>query len=117
MITRDEYESAIKKRDESEEVIRVYHQEQATIFNKRMEENPIFTLDELIYSAFTKCKGCGSGLAYPRNCGPNHYWDCGDVLLGKIKNPGKEHAQFPFMYFEIKSEQQPSANGATTRPQ
>lgn len=79
-----------------------------------------YTDDELRYSAYSRCE-CGAGLAYPKDCGINHYWDCADILTGRAipadKEGAKQHAgQLPFMFYEIKSEDQPSANGATTRP-
>jgi FMN phosphatase YigB (HAD superfamily) len=75
-----------------------------------------FTDDELIYSATAKCKGCNAGMAYPKNVSPfGGFWDCSDVLTGR-KPVGREHITYSFMYYEIKSENQPSAQGATTRP-
>lgn len=115
-ISKEEYEAASKQRDAAEATMNAYHAQEQNVFNQRMNDNPIFTPEELVYSAFARCKGCNAGLAYPKGCGPRHYWDCADVLTGKIQNPGKEHVQFPFMFYDIKSEEQPSANGATTRP-
>jgi hypothetical protein len=48
-------------------------------------------------------------------------WDCSAILLGDAiasGEPGavKHTSQLPFIFYEIKSEHQPSANGATTRP-
>ncbi len=79
-----------------------------------------FNPDELIFSAYSRCM-CGSGVAYPKEIGMRGMWECGDVLLGKAiakGQPGsKSHdGPWPFAFFEIKSENQPSANGATTRP-
>lgn len=115
MITKEQYEKAVKDRESAEKIISEFHEQKRIAFKQRMKENPIFTEDELIFSATIRCKGCGAGLAYPKDCGPGHYWDCSGVLLGKIKNPGKEHEQYPFMYHEIKSEDQPSAHGHSTR--
>lgn len=74
---------------------------------------------DLIYAAYVRCK-CGAGMAYPRGCGPCHYWDCSDILAGRAVESGKpgavlHEAKLPFVFYEIKSENQPSANGATTR--
>lgn len=74
---------------------------------------------DLIYAAFNRCK-CGAGLAYPRGCGGWHYWACSDLLTGRAAatdpNDAWAHSpRLPFVAYEIKSEQQPSANGATTR--
>ena len=77
---------------------------------------------DLTYAAYDRCP-CGAGLAYtPKNTDPfKGYWDCSDILLERAKTkdePGyiQHTAQLPFIFYEIKSEDQPSANGATTRP-
>lgn len=86
---------------------------------------------KLTYAATTRCP-CGAGLAYPTD-GPgdpdsplnwpfNGYWDCSAILLGEAIESGQEKsvqhtAQLPFSFYEIKSENQPSAEGATTRPE
>ena len=78
-----------------------------------------FSDSELIYAAFARCK-CGAGMAYPRGIGIGGYWDCSAILTGAAVPSGQpgsvEHeAQLPFAFYEIKSENQPSAGGATTR--
>jgi len=76
-----------------------------------------FADDDLVYAA-TYCCDCGAGLAYPFGCGPRHYWDCSDILTGR-STPGdsKRHSDIrPFEFWEIRSENQPSARGYTTRP-
>lgn len=94
-----------------------------------LEAQPLF--DRLIYAANARCN-CGAGLAYdPANKGdkdspfkgPNK-WECGDILRYKTLTldeqavvASKTHDRgFPFAFYEIKSENQPSANGQTTRP-
>lgn len=75
-----------------------------------------FTDAALIYAADSRCP-CGAGLAYPRHVGPRGYWDCADILTGRAVPGEKEHtAKLPFTFYEVKSEQQPSASGRTTRP-
>jgi hypothetical protein len=81
-------------------------------------------IDRLVFSAGARC-ACGLGLAYdpagevawhkdsPLR-GPNA-WDCSGVLL-ETAPAGTTHDSFPFAFYEIKSENQPSALGATTRP-
>ena len=85
---------------------------------------------KLLYAATARCP-CGAGLAYPPD-GPgdetsphrwpfNGYWDCSAIWLGEAIESGQpgsvEHTdKLPFAFYEIKSENQPSANGATTRP-
>ena len=78
----------------------------------------------LVYAASTRCP-CGAGLAYDP-CyedesspfvGPlSGYWDCSEILLGTAKTEKKHTDKLPFAFYEVKSEGQPSANGATTRP-
>jgi hypothetical protein len=75
-----------------------------------------FTLEELTFSALARC-GCGAGIAYPKNIGIHGAWYCSAILLGEAK-PGTTHnSPLPFAMYEIKSENQPSAGGVTTRPQ
>ncbi len=74
---------------------------------------------KLVYAAKSRCP-CGAGLAYvPGN--PGGEWDCSAILLGEaipMDKPGSvQHtAPLPFVFYEILSENQPSAEGATTRP-
>lgn len=69
---------------------------------------------ELVYAATSRCL-CGAGMAYPKGIGGRGYWDCSDILTGRASTLVKHEARLPFMFYEIKSENQPSANGATTR--
>lgn len=92
-----------------------------------------FTDDSLRYSAYSRCQ-CGAGLAYPRDPSvrqmkewtgdsPFHHWDhwdCSDILTGRAIPGNQEGAKvhsgkLPFAFYEVKSEDQPSSNGATTR--
>lgn len=81
---------------------------------------------DLVYAATARCN-CGAGLAYvpaeARPGGSMLFWDCSEILTGRAvpsSQPGyKFHSpQYPFIYFEIVSEDQPSARrtGFTTRP-
>ena len=74
-------------------------------------------MDDLIYAATVRCP-CGAGMAYREG---DDAWDCSAILLGTAVPSGepgsvKHEARLPFVFYEIKSEKQPSANGATTRP-
>jgi hypothetical protein len=73
----------------------------------------------LTYAAFARCP-CGAGMAYDpvgESGKPfGGYWDCSAILLGVADKSVKHSAQLPFAFYEIKSDQQPSAGGATTRP-
>jgi hypothetical protein len=77
--------------------------------------------DELTYAATARCP-CGAGLAYDDTCvqdpfnGPS-YWDCSAILLGTADRDAQHTDRLPFAFYEIKSEGQPSALGATTRPE
>lgn len=80
-----------------------------------------FDLSELVYASHSRCL-CGAGMAYPKDVGGWGAWYCGDILLGRAIRKGQEGARehevaLPFTFYEIKSENQPSANGATTRPE
>ncbi len=70
--------------------------------------------EDLCFSATARC-GCGAGLAYPKKSGMHGSWHCSAILLGAADKT-QTHDKLPFAFYEIKSENQPSANGATTRP-
>lgn len=79
---------------------------------------------KLVYAATSRCP-CGLGLAYERakeswrdaKRGTADWWDCSGIILGTA-DPNVQHtAKLPFRFYEVKSEEQPSANGATTRPE
>ena len=74
-----------------------------------------FVDSELVYAAVARCD-CGAGYAYPQHCGPFHYWDCSAIMKGVARTDMKHSPQYPFSFYDIKSEGQPSANGKTTRP-
>lgn len=76
-----------------------------------------FRMDELIFASLARCE-CGAGFAYPKGVGVWGSWYCSDILRGKAETNSSEikHSNCrPFSMYNIKSEQQPSANGATTR--
>ena len=117
MITKEQYQEAVKKRGDAQEVLNAYHRQQQQTFEDRWEafkKGQPFKPEEIRYSATDRCV-CGAGLAYPPSCGSNHQWDCSKVLLQEVKT-NEGHQSFPFAFYEIKSEIQPSAYGATTRP-
>jgi hypothetical protein len=76
---------------------------------------------DVVYAARHRCP-CGAGLAYTTDADPfSGAWDCAAILTGTAIPSGEpgavEHtARLPFVFYEIKSERQPSAEGATTRP-
>lgn len=84
----------------------------------------MFSAKELVFSATARCR-CGSGLAYPRKSAGHarvradgllaqSAWICAAVLLGATDG-GPGHDAYPFALYEIKSDEQPSAGGASTR--
>jgi hypothetical protein len=117
----DEQEAQIQLLKEQ---FRIEYQKVADICKLKIQSVQLkldsFTENELIFSAFSRCE-CGAGLAYPKDIGPHGSWYCSDILLGRAlseNQPGSKTHSFPlsFMFYEVKSENQPSANGATTRP-
>lgn len=86
--------------------------------------------DELIYSACARCK-CGAGMAYIKGIGAFGFWGCSAQLKHEVPDKqvifapglfskditGHPHdAGLMFTVWEIKSELQPSAHNASTRP-
>ncbi len=113
MVTKEQYDAAAKRMEEDQETVNKFFKEKQEVFNKRMEENPIFTDDELIYSGTNRFI-CGAGLAYPKDCGGNHYWDCSSLLKGETQLGALQHSpQYPFMTYSIHGE---SEYRGTTRP-
>lgn len=123
----DKYAEADKLEAQAKELRKEAHGE-------RLEEGRKRPLAErLCYAATSRCP-CGAGLAYdPFGASGGHpekgendspfvgvlsgYWDCSAILLGTQAPPPMKHTdQLPFSFYEIKSENQPSAHGATTRP-
>lgn len=71
--------------------------------------------NRLLYAATARCT-CGAGLAYDESTGTAKQWECSRVLLGEAQQESGHIEPLPFAFYEIKSEGQPSAQGATTRP-
>lgn len=111
MITEDQLAQAIKQRDEADEVVATYFKEKQVAFQQRLIDSPVFTDDELYYSAYQLCE-CGHGLAYPKTCGPSHYWDCSAILKGIADRAVTHTGQLLFSFYDIKSE---SERNGTTR--
>jgi hypothetical protein len=80
-------------------------------------------LSRLVFAARDRCN-CGAGMAYDPvgpGVGPfvsplNGYWQCSAQILGTADESIAHTPNLPFAFYEILSENQPSANGATTRP-
>jgi len=111
MITEKQYKKALEQEKEAKEVITSYYKEKDAAFQKRLTDNPIFTDEELRYSATALCP-CGHGLAYPKGCSPHHYWDCSAILKGIADVNVKHEAKLPFAFYKVKGE---SERNGTTR--
>jgi hypothetical protein len=79
-----------------------------------------YTDEDLIYASTLRCP-CGAGMAYVRGAKPGDYWDCSAILKGEAIPSGQpgsvtHEARLPFVFYKVKSEEQPSAQGMTTRP-
>ena len=73
------------------------------------------SIDELVYAAVKRCP-CGAGMAYAKGSGPRGHWDCSAILLGTADKDVRHEAKLPFAFWSSRSENQPSAQGHTTRP-
>lgn len=76
----------------------------------------VFAPDDLTYAATARCP-CGAGLAHPDESGIHGRWVCSAVLTGTANRAVAHDLDLPFAFFDVKSEGQPSAGGATTRPE
>lgn len=116
-VTEDEYKQSIKDEKAAQLVQRRWFHQNRIAYEARLAEfrnGRFFTKDELCYSSDAKCS-CGYGVAYPKMTNNMHdKWTCAAVLLGRHA-PNTQHDAFPFAFYEIKSEDQPSAYGRTTR--
>lgn len=86
----------------------------------RGDRSQAFSQSELRYAASSRC-ACGAGMAYPVDGPLDGAWDCSSILTGTAAHKGEpgatQHtARLPFAFWSVKSEDQPSAGGRTTRP-
>lgn len=81
---------------------------------RQADPTAAFSADELRFAATERC-ACGAGLAYPIGCNVHDAWHCSAILRGIASRELAHSAPLPFSFYEIKSEDQPSARGATTR--
>jgi len=107
-----------EKRKELDELSRL------AVEKKTSEQRAKPISERIVNSAHARCP-CGAGLAYDPVAedetnvfkGPGSgYWDCSAIILGTQDNSVKHTAKLPFAFYDVKSEGQPSACGATTRP-
>ena len=118
MITEEQYREALATQKAAQEIINLYGKQSIENFKARWErfekQGEYFTDEDLRYSAGARCDKCGAGLAYPKGCDGFHQWTCSNVLKGIGTDKG--HGAYPFAFYEIKSEEQSSAYGHSTRP-
>lgn len=117
-MTKDELFTKAKELDTEAKSLR----EQATqMDNDELRQKSV--ADRIVYAAHERCL-CGAGLAYDPLFedeasvfkGPlSGYWDCSAILTGTADASVQHTGKLPFSFYAIKSEQQPSACGATTR--
>lgn len=105
IVSHEEYMDALLQRQLLDQRIRTYEAERQTAVHLRAHKlaEP-FKDDELVYSRENRCN-CGAGLAYPKGCGPFHYWRCSAQLKtagGQV--PGLHSNPLPFGSYEIKAE-------------
>lgn len=74
------------------------------------------TADDLVWAATARCK-CGAGYVYPNfTHSPHGHWLCSAYILGTAPVGSEHDCAKPFAFWKIKSDRQPSAGGASTRP-
>jgi hypothetical protein len=98
-----------------------FREEAAALRMEQLKAKPI--ADRLVWAAYARCP-CTAGLAYdpcyedetsPFKGPLSGAWDCSKILLGTADPTVMHTGKLPFAFYKIKSEGQPSANGATTR--
>jgi hypothetical protein len=122
MIRKEELKEEISKikltlEPLEKELTEIYKQEEVLISKKIQDCYSLkdkFIEDDLRYAARDRCP-CGAGMAYPKNIGINGGWHCSDILLGRASVEDTHDPELPFAFYDIKSADQPSANGATTK--
>jgi hypothetical protein len=108
------YGTSLLTIDEAKEVLRFVLEEPAP--SPFVETKPgTHKAEELIFAAYSRCP-CGLGLAYVKGEGGHGRWDCSGILMGTADARVKHTDQLPFIFYDVRSELQPSAQGATTRP-
>ena len=110
-----ELEAKLKPLKERQVEIRL---EKAKNVEERIKQaqrgNGDFNPEELVFAAYSRCP-CGAGMAYPTNVSFHGSWECSAILMGEADRRVIHESPLPFAFYEIKSENQPSADGATTR--
>ena len=116
MVSKEEFNKAMTDRLKAQETISAYMKEQEELFQKRLNEGPAFNDDELVYSHHCFCP-CGHGLAYPRGCGIQHYWDCSVILKGIADKKAKHTGKLPFAFYNVRAESVDGTTRGVFKPQ
>lgn len=103
------------KRDRLREIYFEEEKETEERIQKAMKGQGDFNLEELRFASKDRCI-CSAGFAYPTGIGIHGSWYCSTILMGKAIHGSSHSDALPFSFYNIKSEDQPSANGVTTRP-
>ena len=69
----------------------------------------------MVYAAMARCI-CSAGLAIEPS-DPAPHWICSAIMLSETPPDGPHLDPLPFDYMPVLSEDDPAANGATTRPE
>ena len=115
MITEEQYKQACEQKEAAEDIMHQYHQEKAQAFKDRLSTNPVFTDEELIYSRYSLCP-CGHGMAYPKGCTPQHYWDCSAILKGIADQAVTHTGKLPFAFYDVKGERENETTRGIFKP-
>lgn len=116
------YEELLAEAKRHEDLASELKKQASELCRSELKAKPLAA--RLVYSAHARCP-CGAGLAYDPvfedensiYVGPlSGYWDCSAILLGTADQEVQHTEQLPFSFWDIKSENQPSVQGATTRP-
>lgn len=108
--------------DACEAELKALRAESSAAHDAETKSKPV--LERMVFAAYSRCP-CGAGLAYDpasRDEGSVFkgslaaYWDCSAIILGTADAKKQHTARLPFAFYSIKSENQDSVNGATTRP-
>lgn len=105
---------ALAKRKEIDDATAEYSKKKAVEFKAKIDSGHIWKAEDLRFAKSSRCP-CGAGLAYPKECGAHHYWDCSNILMGIADATVKHCAKYPFVFYDIKSEDEGMSPG-TTRP-
>lgn len=102
------------KRKILNEIFKIENEQVEIRINLAVMGNGDFSPNELIYAATATCN-CGAGMAYPDKISIQGSWYCSKILRGLAEKGSTHSPSLPFALYEVKSEEQPSAKGKTTR--